>query len=290
MPRSVLLIINRGKEKVLAALDEVRTLITTHGTLAGEYDAFDGDITDANGADLIMVLGGDGTFLAQVERCLGLGLPMIGVNFGNLGFLAEFEIEHFRDQAKALLDDAQPLVTQPRFLLSTNVIDADGDARPRGERQLAMNDCVITAGPPYRLIELRLHINGVEGPILKGDGLIVSTPTGSTGYAVSAGGSVMSPGVDALAVTPIAAHSLAFRPLVVPGDTTLEVEVLRANRQDDGTGTTLVTDGQAMQPIDTGDRLVITRHPLPIVLVRNPKGSYLKTLMRKMHWASTPSS
>ena len=292
MPRRVLLMVNREKPRVRAALDEVRAIITQHGELAAELDANDGPVDDARDADIVIVLGGDGTFLAQVRRCAELGLPMMGVNFGNLGFLAEFDLESLRAQAQSLLGDGS-ITTTDRLLIACEVY--------RGKRKgpvfagHALNDWVITAGAPFRIIEIRLFFDGNEGPLLRGDGLIVSSPTGSTGYSVSAGGPIVGPGVEAMAVTPIAAHSLGFRPLVVPTSTELELVLDRANAgagSIDGpqtsVGTTLVQDGQVLVPLETGDRLRMSRHARSVHLVRNPQGSYWRTLMRKMHWATPP--
>lgn len=293
-PRRVLLLVNRDKPRVREALDEVRSIIGRHGVVASELDAQDGPIRDTHGADLIMVLGGDGTFLAQVRRCAGLGLPMMGVNFGNLGFLAEFDLESLRTQAAKLLGGGA-LTTSDRLLIACEV-------RRAGQRDPvfsghALNDWVVTAGAPFRLIEIRLFFDGTEGPLLRGDGLIVSSPTGSTGYSVSAGGPIVGPGVEALAVTPIAAHSLGFRPLVVPTSTRLELVLDRANAGvgaggalDASVGTTLVQDGQVLVPLEAGDRLQLTRHERSVRLIRNPEGSYWRTLMRKMHWATPPSA
>ncbi|MCA9294484.1 MAG: NAD(+)/NADH kinase [Phycisphaerales bacterium] len=293
MSPRVLLMVNRDKPRVRAALDEVRSIIAQHGELAAELDANDGPLDDAHRADLIMVLGGDGTFLAQVRRCADLGLPMMGVNFGNLGFLAEFDLDSLRAQAKSLLGKGE-ITTTDRLLIACEVL--------RGKRKnpvfagLALNDWVITAGAPFRLIEIQLVFDGTDGPLLRGDGLIVSSPTGSTGYSVSAGGPIVAPGVEAMAITPIAAHSLGFRPLVVPTSTRLELILERANAGigpggslDASVGTTLVQDGQVLVPLEHGDRLRITRHPKAVRLVRNPEGSYWRTLMRKMHWATPPS-
>jgi NAD+ kinase len=291
MSRSVLLLVNRSKPKVLEALDEVRAILSEHSTIAAEYDTQDDSpLEDAHGADLIMVLGGDGTLLSQARRTVHLGLPVVGVNFGHLGFLAEYDLESLRTQADYLLK-ADSLDCRNRLMLTVSVFSPDSEA-PRFTG-VALNDCVITAGPPFRMIEMHLSLDGVPGPLLKGDGVIVSTPTGSTAYSVSAGGPIISPSVEAITVTPIAAHSLGFRPLVVAGKTKITFDVLRANSTldcaDDAIeGTTLVLDGQVMHPLRTGDTLRFSRLGRPLRLVRNPRRSYWATLMHKMLWAAQP--
>ncbi len=286
MPRSVLLLVNRHKPQVAAAVNEVRELITRHGRIAAELDADSTPIADANGADLIVVLGGDGTLLAQARRCVDLGLPLLGVNLGNLGFLAEFDLQTLRSQAPEILG-GKPLDRYDRMLIRAEVQPHQGKPVAAG---LALNDCVITAGPPFRLIELGLVIDGHAGPLIRGDGVIVSTPSGSTAYCVAAGGPIVSPEVPSLTVTPLAAHSLAFRPVVLPGTSHIEVTVKRANTGKPGQhgGTTLVLDGQTARPLGTGDRVRLQRHDKAVQFVRNPLSSYWETLVRKMHWAAQP--
>ncbi len=291
MSRSVLLLVNRSKPNVLDTLDEVRSILTRHSDIVAELDTEDdAPIDDAKGAGLIMVLGGDGTLLSQARRTVHLGLPMVGVNFGHLGFLAEYDLDSLRTQADYLLD-SDALECRNRLMLSVSVYSSD-DSKARFSG-VALNDCAITAGPPFRMIEMHLSLDGVSGPHIKGDGVIVSTPTGSTAYSVSAGGPIISPSVEAIAITPIAAHSLGFRPLVVAGKTQIALDMLRANSSIDCVdeaveGTTLVLDGQVMHSLRTGDKLRFSRHERPLRLVRNPKRSYWSTLMHKMLWAAQP--
>lgn len=282
MARSVLALVNREKPAAIDALDHICDLIKAHGRLADVLDANGEPLTDARGANLILVLGGDGTLLAQARRCVGLGLPMIGVNAGNLGFLAEFDTASFERQAADLLTEA-PLEVTSRMLLHVSVI--------RGNltvfEGLAMNDCVITAGPPFRMIQVDLSIDGEAGPDLRGDGVIVATSVGSTAYNVSAGGPIVSPGLDALIITPVAAHSLAFRPLVIPASNRLGMTIAEANQSEEG-GTTLVLDGQIQERLRMGDEIRLARHARQVELVRNSETTYFSTLLRKLHWAAAP--
>ncbi len=297
MSRSVLLLVNRHKPSVISALPKIRALIKAHGSIARELDAVtDGPITDAHGADIIMVLGGDGTLLSEIRRTAGLGLPVLGVNLGNLGFLAQYDADGFGHDAAVILGD-EPLRLADRTLMSVRLID-DDQASPRWDG-VAVNDAVITAGPPYRMINLDLTIDREPVPRISGDGLIISTPTGTTAYAVSAGGPILSPDLRCLTITPIAAHTLAMRPLVVPGDARVDVTVSRANRvqtdadrplpADPGArGTTLVIDGQVMLPLGGGERVEMTALPDATRLVMNPRNSFWGTLRRKLHWGVAP--
>ena len=288
MPRSVLLLINRDKPDAVAAADEVRAMIRAYGILAAEVDAQSGPpLSDARGATLIVVLGGDGTLLSQTRRCANLSVPLLGVNFGKLGFLAEYDLTSLREQAPFLFSDAA-LPTRVIHMLRAEVFSGESSS-PRFS-SAALNECVLTAGPPYRMISLALRINKEEGPIVSGDGIIVSTPTGSTAYNVSAGGPIVTPDVDAMVITPIAAHSLAFRPIVVGADSRIELTMHRVNppAAPGNPGTVLVLDGQVSTPLSVGDRIVLGRDQRPIQFVRNPLGGYWSTLTDKMHWAAAP--
>ncbi len=287
MPRSVLLIVNRDKPKAVAALDQIRALIDRHGAIAGEIDADDSPITDTNGADLLMVLGGDGTLLAQARRCVDLGLPLMGVNFGRLGFLAEFDEAALERCAEDLLGE-KPLPISERMMLHASITRSGGSA-PAFE-SIALNDCAITAGPPYRVIEIGLALDGNGGPNIRGDGVVVSTPAGSTAYSLAAGGPIVAPGVNGISITPIAAHSLSFRPMVAPGEVQIDLTLLEANRDNGCGGTTLVLDGQIQTPLENGDAVTIRQHDRRLRLVSNPESTFWRTLVRKMQWASTPGS
>ncbi|MCW5765180.1 MAG: NAD(+)/NADH kinase [Phycisphaeraceae bacterium] len=292
MGRRVALLINRAKPEVLGALDEVRSIVrSAGGSIVAEHDAADGATLtpDCNGADLIVVLGGDGTLLAQSRRCAGLGTPLLGVNLGKVGFLAEFDPEHLRQQGAALFGDG-PLTIVERSVMSARVFSPANAGNGGSVRQrLAMNDAVITAGPPFRMISMSVSIDGQPGPEVAGDGLIVSTPVGSTAYNISAGGPILAPDVKALAITPIAAHSLSFRPVVVSGSSSVEITLSRVN--DDratGAGTTLVLDGQSTARLHAGDRVLLALHPDPVRFVRNASVGYWSTLINKMGWATRP--
>lgn len=279
----VLLLANRSRPGVAGRLDEARAIVARFGELAGEEEIDHGHGEEAGPPKLdwtvALVLGGDGSLLSQARRLLDAERPIVGVNFGRLGFLAEFDWEGF-DHHAAMVFSERPLIRE-RMALAAEVAAADGSIRFRNP---AINDAVIAAGPPYRMIELRIAADlggDAEGPDLVGDGVIVATPIGSTAYSVSAGGPIVHPDVDALIVTPNAAHSLAFRPIVMPASEPIAIRVVRANE-----GTTLVLDGQTTHPLREGDTVRIARHPRRLRLVGNPSSSYWRTLLDKMRWAA----
>jgi NAD+ kinase len=282
--RRVLLLVNRLKPKARALEGEVSDLIRAHGTLAGVHDGGQPVPVDTlDGIDLVVAIGGDGTLLATARSCLGSGVPVLGVNAGKLGFLAEYDAGTLAEDAAEIFDAGHPLSTEelPTLLAS---VESDGHERWRGE---ALNEFVITAGPPYRIISMRLSFDATRGPRVNGDGLIVSTPLGSTAYNVSAGGPIAAPGSTGMIVTPIAAHSLAFRPLALAAATTLDLDLVRAN-DTERPGTALVADGRVSTPVATGDRVRVTATGRTAVFVRNPRSSYWTTLVDKMGWGASP--
>lgn len=285
MPKSVLLVVNTDKPEVRAASSHVRELISRHGRLLAEICADESPISGSFGTpDLVVVLGGDGTLLTQSRRFLDMNVPILGVNFGKLGFMAEFDVQCLNEQAATLFGDA-PLRTHSYGLISTEVETQRGERRFVG---LAINEAVITSGPPYRMIQLPLTINSRPGPTLAGDGLIVSTPLGSTAYNLSAGGPIVSPMVDAWAVTPLAAFSLSFRPIIVSAHGRLEISVAKSNGGDSVEGTTLILDGRVQQRLFAGDRVILTRHHRELQFVDNQTQDYWSRLIGKLGWAAPP--
>lgn len=288
MPRAALLVVNSRKPRAVEAAGEMQALIERHGRLVGRVDSSDlaarVQAGDLERPDLIVVLGGDGTILSAARACLGLEVPLIGINTGKVGFMAGYEVAAFREAAGALLGDA-PLPVREHRTLDGEVIGADGSVRYRAT---AVNELVVTAGPPYRMITLDLRIDGEPGPSVSGDGLIVSTPLGSTAYNISAGGPIVAPGVGASVITPIAAHSLSFRPIVLPAAAPVEIVVRSVNAMEEA-GTTLLIDGQGNHRLSQGDTVRIRGGARTVRFVSDPKVSYWRTLLGKMHWASTPT-
>ncbi|MFN7374052.1 MAG: NAD(+)/NADH kinase [bacterium] len=289
--RKVLLLVNRTKPEVLAALGQVREAIRSGGgVVAHELDTDDAPLTSMHNADLIVVLGGDGTLLNQARRAASLRLPMLGVNFGKLGFLAEYDLASLRQQSAEVFSGAVPLPIAHRALLAVS-IERPGQQPPLGTQAgLALNDAVIVPGPPYRMVELGISIDEQPGPAVLGDGLVVSTPVGSTAYNASAGGPILAPDTHALVLTPLAAQTLSFRPVVVAGGSTIRVHVVRANDEGPGQGgTTLLLDGRLSCKLCKGDVLTIRLAERPVDFVRNPRQSYWSTLITKLNWAKPPT-
>ena len=291
----VMILANLSKPVVRDALEDVRPWLAERAEIVAEPDILTLTRESAAAlpdADLIIVLGGDGTLLAQARMVVDRGVPMLGVNFGKLGFLAEFNINDMKKHWDRIVQ--QQCHVTSRLMIEASLYDPDtyrpdrdtDDAPPRG-RFLAMNDVVITAGAPFRMVEMSLQVNpeaNTGRPThVTCDGVIVSTPSGSTAYNLSAGGPIVSPGIDAFCITPICAHSLAFRPIVVNADNAIAIDALAVNE-----GTTLVIDGQESIKLESRDQLVVRRYRLPIRLIQNPSLSYWQLLSDKLGWAARP--
>ena len=283
MPRRALLIANHSRHEATRVADIVRSIVAPHAAIT-ELDARgDGAHLEHDVAvsfDLAIVVGGDGTLIAQARRLVDHGKPIVGVNAGRLGFLAEFDVDDLAVHAALVFGAAPPL--RKRMLLSLDVVRHDGSHAAAG---LAINDAVIAAGAPHRMIELLLSVDAdEEGVEITGDGVILATPTGSTAYSASAGGPIVHPDVAGISITPICAHSLAFRPVVVGAHEKISVTVRRANE-----GTSLVLDGQRIIPMQAGDTVLARRHDKDAQFVANPSNRYWETLREKMRWAAPPS-
>jgi NAD+ kinase len=260
-------------------------------------DDLDGDDDDACcdfghvDMDAVLVLGGDGTLLSVARRLAGRQVPVMGVNYGRLGFLANFTPGELKECFEHFLRGELPI--GPRQMLEVSVLpagathvdwlDADAVARHRRFKGLALNDAVITAGPPYHMVELEISVDGDQGVRYFGDGLIISTPSGSTAYNASAGGPILNPPLAGVCLTPICPHSLSFRPVVISSNCRVAVHALRVNK-----GTTLVCDGQESVKLNAGDRVVLGRAKDDLLLVENPQSRRWRALAEKLHWASTP--
>ncbi len=279
--RRVLLVVNREKAGVEEALGTFRPWLRDRADVVAEVDSGTDDRAVAGDVDMALILGGDGTLLAEARRIAPLEIPLLGVNFGKLGFLAPFAIEDVQRHWEELTGEESPI--SQRVMLDATI------ARPgeAGYHTLAMNDCVITAGPPFRMIQIELGIDGADSratsTVFTGDGVIVATPTGSTAYNVSAGGPILSPDVDGHVITPICPHSLAFRPIVVAGEDSVTLKLHGANE-----GTTLVIDGQESVPLSAESTVHLKTHPTRLKLLTNPRMGYWETLAKKMHWAASP--
>ena len=229
----------------------------------------------AEKADLLVVLGGDGTLLSVAREVGARAVPILGVNLGTLGFLAEFAPSEEREVLERVLRG--DYTTVERMRLDVRVA--------RGGRELlrshALNDAVITRADLSRMIDLEATADGVPVTTYHGDGLIVATPTGSTAYTLSAGGPILMPGARVFVLTPICPHALAQRPLVLPDTTALAITV----HPRDGAAR-LTVDGQLALALADGDRIEVAASAHPAQFVASPFRSRFDVLRTKLGWGA----
>lgn len=223
--------------------------------------------------DAMISCGGDGTLLRGARQLHGREIPILGINLGRVGFLTTAT----RDQLKTALEalTTRNYVLERRLVLSASIVSEKGAVR---EEHHALNDVVIHKSGVARIIRIRLTIDDDDLGPYSSDGLVVATPTGSTAYSLSAGGPIVAPGVEAMIVTPVCAHTLAVRPLVVPADATICAEPT-------GHDDLLVSfDGQVSTALTPGDKVVVRRSPASVLLVRMGDEGYFTRMRQKLNW------
>lgn len=224
-------------------------------------------------SDLVIVLGGDGTLLSVARLVAGTDTPILGVNMGGLGFLTEVTLDELFPTLVKIFD--QNYVTDDRLMLH-------GCVRRQGEKvaeSAVLNDVVVSKGTLARMIKLEVTVNSQFVTSLRGDGVIVATPTGSTAYSMSAGGPIVDPSVDALVVTPICPHMLTNRPIVISDRAQVEL-ILRTQEE----GTTVTFDGQVGFSLRQNDVIEVVALERKIRLIRSPDRNYFELLRRKLRW------
>jgi NAD+ kinase len=201
---------------------------------------------------------------------------VIGVNVGKLGFLAEFGPEELITVFERIIEE--PII-EKRMILNCSIKTSDGEVFS----STAVNDVVISAGNPFNMIDLKLKVKSQNLTDCIGDGMIISTPTGSTAYNLSAGGPILSANLSAVVLTPICPHSLSFRPIVINAENRIEIEPVRVNE-----GTTLNLDGQIAKKLHKGDIITIEKDKGAFLVVNNPIRTQWDTLASKLSWAEKP--
>ena len=223
--------------------------------------------------DLVLVLGGDGTMIATARTIGDHEVPVLGVNYGGLGYLAEFRIEELYSALESILAGNYRL--DKRVMLEVEL--RRGDAPPMTSRVL--NDVVINKSALARIIEIEAYLNHQYVNAFRADGLIVSTPTGSTAYNLSAGGPVIFPSMNAVVITPICPFTLSNRPIVVPDDAEIELLLKTENEE-----VALTLDGQVGFPLEVADRVVIRKSRTTFNLIQPSNRNYFDVLRDKLRW------
>jgi NAD+ kinase len=248
---------SRGLGFELFGEDAVSGLASEVGSLTGRADAM----------KAILTLGGDGTLLRGARLAGPAGIPVIGCNLGDLGFLTAGPVERLEEMLERVR--AGECVEEPRLAL---------DVRCGDRTWYALNDAVVHKGGLARLLRVRVWVDGDEVGQYSADGIIVSTATGSTAYSLSAGGPILHPGLDALVASPICPHTLAVRPLVVGAESTIAIEILS------GMEGLVTVDGQAGGKLVQGDRVEVKRSPNDVRLLRLPDDNFFSVLRQKLRW------
>lgn len=228
-------------------------------------------------ADFAVVFGGDGTILSAARDLSRANVPVIGVNVGRLGYLAEFSVEELLEQFSDIVSGKSRI--EKRMIVRCCVMHADETVFC----STAINDMVISAGPPFNMVQLKMRVQGQPLAECVGDGVIISTPTGSTAYNLSAGGPILSADLSALVVTPLCPQSLSFRSIVINASGIVDVELLRVND-----GTTLTLDGQISHKLVEGDVVSLQKDEGAFLVVNNPERTQWDTLASKLKWADKP--
>jgi NAD+ kinase len=227
----------------------------------------------AQEADLLLVLGGDGTLLAAAREAAPRGIPILPINLGGLGFLTSFTLEELYPALQDVIAGCSP-VSERVMLLAERTQDGSTLTQQR-----VLNEAVVHKGTLARMIELELYIDDGFVCRYRADGLIVATPTGSTAYSMSAGGPIVHPAVESILITPICPHTLSDRSVVVP-----DVSKVELRMAEDSDSVFLTLDGQTGVPLQAGDRVRITRAVERLKLIHPPNKTYFEILRNKLKW------
>jgi NAD+ kinase len=280
------LMANCDKPAARAALQRALALIRRHGRVAATEESaarqaglkcltFPNAAALARQSDLLMVFGGDGTILRAVRESDGCPTAILGVNVGRLGFLNAVAAADLPEALQKVWDN--DFIVERRLLLA-----ASGRGHGKTIHSTALNEIVVSHGAVSRVIELEVSVNGEALTRYRGDGLIVSSPTGSTAYSLSAGGPIISPAAQVFAITPICPHALSNRSVIVNSSATVEVRVLSEQLE-----IIVAADGQMQANLDCGDVVTIRRARRPVHLLHLGGWSFFDTVRQKLHWSGS---
>ncbi len=282
--RQVSVLVNPGKSGVSALVNQLRDIFREHAVKSRfledrrSYHRSAARLVNVGrrGDDMIIVAGGDGTLLQAARRSVGSGIPLLGINAGSLGFLTTLPREGVAQALPRIL--AGDYEVSKRMALEVKV-HREGRVIERG---WALNEAALTRGAHARLVSLIMHLNGNFSTEYDCDGLIVATPTGSTAYSIAAGGPLLSVRADVLCVTPICAHSLTNRPLVVHREEKIQIEIPPKSP-----GILLHTDGLKCARLKSGDIIEYNSSADPVLLAQLPGADFYAVLRKKLRWSGT---
>lgn len=274
LPR-VIVIGTPDRQRVQAAWKRIKPIVRSSSRLIAEDFDFSHQF-DGDDADIVLVFGGDGSILQAARQMGNHQTPVLGINCGRLGFLAALSPEAFLD--------AWPKVCHGDFRvvdhLMLQVQIARGDEVVA--EQLALNEAAVLGGPPFSILDIDLYADGDLATQYRCDGLIISTPVGSTAHNLSAGGPILRRQLQAIVISPISPHTLTYRPLVDSADTQFELTVTEPNES-----TSIVVDGRILGALKAGDRVRVQRAPVSFRMLRVPGQNDYRTLREKLGWGGS---
>ena len=275
--KKIIILGDKSKKKIRETIKELEPLFRKKSHLS-IIDISDEDELEKVSADLAFVFGGDGTILSASRRLNGKQIPLIGVHLGRFGFLADLTTREISDSLEKIF--AGEYVISQRMLLTCKVIRS----KQVINETLGLNDAVISRTSLSRLISIKLYVNEKTVTTYSSDGLIVSTPSGSTAHSLSAGGPIVTPDMEAFLITPICPHTLSNRPLVVSGDSKIEMEQISVSK-----GVGLTVDGQVYFDVKVGDRIVIEKAENKLQLIDIQTRTFYDVLREKLNWRGQPT-
>ncbi len=255
--------------------NNVEVIITNElaETLKRDDVPFGDDHFIGTNSDLVIVVGGDGSMLGAARSMVDYGVPLLGVNRGRLGFLTDIMPSEIEEKVLDVLNG--DFISEQRFMLEMNT-EREGELIAQGH---ALNDIVLHPGRHLRMIEFELYIDDEFVYSQSSDGLIVTTPTGSTAYALSGGGPLMHPGLEAIGLVPLNAHSLTSRPIVVSGNSRIRLVLGESDMVMNA-----ACDGQVNQPVEPNDEIIIQKKERQLTLIHPSDHNYYETCRRKLGW------
>ena len=275
--KKIIILGDKSKKKIRETITELEPLFRRKSHLS-IIDISDEEELGKVSADIAFIFGGDGTILSASRKLNDKQIPLIGVHLGKFGFLAELTLREISNSLEKIL--AGEYVISQRMLLTCKVIRS----KQVINETLGLNDAVISRTSMSRLISIKLYINEKIVTTYSSDGLIVSTPAGSTAHSLSAGGPIVAPDMEAFIITPICPHTLSNRPLVVSGDSKIEMEQISESK-----GLGLTVDGQIYFDIKVGDRIVVEKAENKLQLIDIQKRTFYDVLREKLNWRGQPA-
>lgn len=276
MSKKIYVLPNPEKNAALSAKDSICEKIEAWGYTADirPMPKCREDASCLFDADYLIVLGGDGSIIQVARACVGLDVPIIGINYGKLGYMAALGSEDI-ESLRQILDGDH--VIQSRMMLDVDVIKNDKIVK---SLTCALNEAVVSNGPIPHLVEFDLYCDGHLAQHIRSDGIIVATPTGSSAYSMSAGGPVMDPSLSSICATPICPHHLNARPVIFSGDSVLEIKNARCRNN----YIYLSVDGKEVFEIDSGDTVRIAKSKNSAKIVSSGKNSFIEVLNSKLSY------